>query len=385
MNRQIDASMRGIRVIIAGGGTGGHLFPGIAIAESLQELAPGCRVLFVGTGSPIEARVLPRTGFDFVKITSEGIKGRGSVARVRAVIKLLIGVFTAGRLIRRFSPDIVIGMGGYVSAPVVIAARLLGKKVVLCEQNALPGLTNRLLARFADRVCISHDAAAGRLSARRTLTTGNPVRKDFLRAMGEAKRGSGNGAEKFTVFIVGGSQGAHGINVAVTEALAQLKNQPDLRFVHQTGEADVQMVEQAYAQAGIGAVVKPFFDDMAARYLAADLVVCRAGATTVAEITCMGKTCIFVPFPGAADDHQAFNANALVEANAAEVILQKELTGKKLADRINFYAASPDVLSAMAERSKQLGRPDAGRQVAQVCLSVAAGKKSQREWEYQCI
>ncbi|MFZ5564056.1 MAG: undecaprenyldiphospho-muramoylpentapeptide beta-N-acetylglucosaminyltransferase [Thermodesulfobacteriota bacterium] len=385
MDRRTDISARPVSAIIAGGGTGGHLFPGIAIAESLQDLAPGCRVLFVGTGSAIEARVLPRTGFSHEAIASEGIKGRGAMARVRALAKLVAGIFTAGRLIRRFSPDVVIGMGGYVSAPVVIAARLLGRKVVLCEQNALPGLTNRVLARFADLVCVSHDAAAGRISAGRTLTTGNPVRKDFLKAMGDARPAPDDGQKKFTVFIVGGSQGAHGINVAVTESLAHLKNRKSFRFVHQTGEADVKMVEAAYKRAGVESQARVFFDDMAARYLDADLVVCRAGATTVAEITCMGKACIFVPFPGAADDHQAFNAEALVADGAAEMILQKDLTGEKLAGRINFYAASPDALSAMAERSRRLGKPDAGRRVAQACLSVVSGGRTQKDWVYQCI
>lgn len=385
MNRQTGSTTGEMRVIIAGGGTGGHLFPGIAIAESLKEMAPGCRVLFVGTGSPIEQRVLPNTGFAFETIATEGIKGRGPVAKVRAVAKLLAGVVSAGRLVRRFDPAVIIGMGGYVSAPVVIAARLMGRKVVLCEQNALPGLTNRVLARFADLVCVSHDATAGRLGAAKTLITGNPVRKDFLNAMGETGRGARENGQRFTVFIVGGSQGAHGINLAVTEALVLLEHRENIHFVHQTGTADLQMVEQAYKRAGIDPVAQPFFDDMAARYAAADLVICRAGATTVAEITCMGKACIFVPFPGATDDHQAFNAEALVKAGAAEMIRQKDLTGRVLADRIGFYATTPGALETMAEKSRHLGKPGAGRRVARACLALATDGNRQEAGVFQCI
>ncbi len=366
-----------IRAIITGGGTGGHLFPGIAIAESLRETAPGCELLFVGTGSPIEKRVLPGAGFAFERISAEGIKGRGALAGARAILKLCAGVFKAARLIVKFKPDVVIGMGGYSSAPVVICAMLLGKRIVICEQNALPGITNRLLSRFADWVCVSHEQAAGRLSAKRVSVTGNPVRKSFLKAVedaGESSAGQDSASDGFTVFIVGGSQGAHGINMAVTQGLAYIDQELGIKFVHQTGEADLAMVRKAYESHGMESVVEPFFNDMACWYRIADLVICRAGATTVAEVTCMGKPCIFVPFPGAADDHQTYNAKALVDAGAAEMIAESGFTGKVFADRVVFYASHRGILAQMSKRCRQMGKPDAARRVAKVCLAVASGK-----------
>ena len=374
----------GPRVIIAGGATGGHLFPGIAIAEHLREARPGCELVFVSTGTAIEKRALPRTGFAFKRIATEGIKGRGPVARVRALVKLAAGIAVAVGLIRRFKPDLIVGMGSYSSAPVVIGGWLLGVPIALHEQNALPGMTNRMLSRLADRMFVSFPKTAGRWPAGKVRITGNPVRKDILQAMA----GAGTAAPDksgFTVMIIGGSQGAGAINRAVAGSLAHLAEKSDLFFIHQTGEADEAAVRRAYQQEGLKCRVQAFFDDMADCYSRADFLICRAGATTVAEIVCLGKPALLVPFPYAADDHQTENASALVEAGGAEMIQETELTGRTVAEKVTYYAAHRPLLKEMAEKLKAIGKPEAGKIIAEECLALMARAKKRRSFIYACI
>lgn len=374
----------GPRVIIAGGATGGHLFPGIAIAEQLREARPTCDLMFVSTGTAIEKRVLPRAGFNFKRIATEGIKGRGMVGRIRALAKLAAGIVVAGRLIRRFKPDLIVGMGSYSSAPVVICGWLMGVPIALHEQNALPGITNRMLSRLADNIYVSFPKTAGRWPAGKVRITGNPVRKDILRAMTDNSGGAADDGV-FTVLVIGGSQGAGGINRAVTGALAYLTEKKSLFFIHQTGEADEAAVRRRYQQEGVEGRVQAFFDDMADCYSRADFLICRAGATTVAEIVCLGKPAILVPFPFAADDHQTENARALVEAGGAEMIQESELTEQVVAEKISYYAAHRDVLKKMAERLKAIGKPEAGGIIAGECLDLIARAKKRRSIIYSCI
>ena len=372
-----------MRIIIAGGGTGGHLFPGIAIADALATRDKKNRVLFVGTGKPFEISVLSKTAFKYKSITAEGIKGRGLWRQIVSVLKIPKGIFESIMILKDFRPDLVIGVGGYSAGPVVIAAWLMGIKIVLHEQNILPGITNRILSGFADRIYVSFkDTRLERfrwlapIEPKKLLVSGNPVRKEILQSVMDQQDKSlaDTGQKKpFTVLILGGSQGAHSINMAVLEALEYLKEKDKYFFVHQTGSADEQDVKKAYMKNGISCMVKSFFDDMARQYHNADLIVCRAGATTVAEIAVMGKGVIFIPYPFAADNHQVFNAGSLENAGAAEMILQKDLTGKRLAKRIEHYASNPGALKAMASRAKSISRPDAAEAIVDDCYRLIEG------------
>ncbi|MGE0084620.1 MAG: undecaprenyldiphospho-muramoylpentapeptide beta-N-acetylglucosaminyltransferase [Desulfococcaceae bacterium] len=362
-----------LRIIIAGGGTGGHLFPGIAIANAFMERDAQNRILFAGTGKSVEMTIVAQAGFPHRKITAEGLKARGLTAQIRSLLKLPLGIWESVRMIREFRPHMVIGVGGYSSGPVVLAARLLGVKIVLHEQNRVPGITNRVLSFFADRVCASFPPSgekgfpASVMASGRIRVTGNPVRKEIL-LIGGKKSESQN--KFFTVFITGGSQGAHRINTVMTEAVHHLKNPQEFCFVHQTGPQDESAVRQTYYDAGISFEVRPFFTDMPIRYRNADLIICRAGASTVAEITAMGKPAVFIPFPHAADDHQTMNAHALVRAGAAEMIAEKDLDARKFAEKIAYFADHPEMLKKMAGKAKIFGKPDAAEQIADVCCSI---------------
>ena len=372
-----------MRIIIAGGGTGGHLFPGIAIADAFATRDEKNRVLFVSTGKPFEISVLSKKAFKHRSITAEGIKGRGLWRQAVSVLKIPKGIFESIMILKDFRPDLVIGVGGYSAGPVVIAAWLMGIKIVLHEQNILPGITNRILSGFADRIYVSFkDTRLERfrwlapIDPKKLLVSGNPVRKEILQSVMDQQDKSlaDTGQKKpFTVLILGGSQGAHSINMAVLEALEYLDEKDKYFFVHQTGSADEQDVKKAYMKNGISCMVKPFFDDMARQYHNADLVVCRAGATTVAEVAVMGKAVIFIPYPFAADNHQVLNAGSLENAGAAEMILQKDLTGRRLAERIEHYASSPEALKAMASRAKSIGRPDAAEFIVDDCYRLIEG------------
>ncbi|MCK4469386.1 MAG: undecaprenyldiphospho-muramoylpentapeptide beta-N-acetylglucosaminyltransferase, partial [Desulfobacterales bacterium] len=298
--------------------------------------------------------------------------------------KIPKAIFESIMILKDFRPDLVIWDGGYSAGPVVIAAWLMGIKIVLHEQNILPGITNRILSGFADRIYVSFkDTRLERfrwlapIEPKKLLVSGNPVRKEILQSIMDQQDKSlaDTGQKKpFTVLILGGSQGAHSVNMAVLEALEYLKEKDKYFFAHQTGSADEQDVKKAYMKNGISCMVKSFFDDMAQQYHNADLVVCRAGATTVAEIAVIGKGVIFIPYPFAADNHQVFNAGSLENASAAEMILQKDLTGKRLAKRIEHYASNPGALKAMASRAKSIGRPDAAEAIVDDCYRLLGAK-----------
>ena len=355
-----DATAR--RVIIAGGGTGGHLFPGIAIAREFMARCPENRVLFVSTANEFERSVLADAGFELKKITVKGIKGKGLVSKCRSMVLIPVGVVQSLSILVAFKPDLVVGVGSYAAGPVALAARLLGIHVVLHEQNILPGITNRTLARFARRIYVSFEQTAGRFDVSKVRFTGNPVRREILNLMSEEENaGERTSGEPLTLLIAGGSQGAHSINTTMLAALPLLKDRKQLTIIHQTGAADEATVREAYRSEGLNASVQAFFDNMDQQYRQADLVICRAGATTVAELTVAGKAVIFVPFPFAADNHQSLNARTLESAGAAEVIEQKDLTADILANRINFYAANRQKLAGMSRRARAFGKPEAAR------------------------
>jgi UDP-N-acetylglucosamine--N-acetylmuramyl-(pentapeptide) pyrophosphoryl-undecaprenol N-acetylglucosamine transferase len=363
-----------LAVVIAGGGTGGHIFPGIALAEAFQEMNPASRILFAGTGNRLETEAIRRTPFEHRAISAGGLKGRGPIRQAAALLKVAKGLMESFALLRTFKPNLVIGVGGYVSGPMVLAARLLGITCVLQEQNVVPGITNRMLAPLVRRIFATFPDTRGKVFRKKMVVMGNPVRKDFLQSMdafGNAE--SGKTKDRFTVLVVGGSQGAKGINEAVTEALDHLPLER-MEFVHQTGMNELSSVRAAYGVRGAMATVEPFFVDIANWYRATDLVICRSGATTVAEVTAMGKPAVFIPFPFAADDHQRLNAQSLVEQGAAEMILEKDLTGKLLAGRISYYEHHPEALCAMAEKARACGKPDAARRIVEDCYGLLEGR-----------
>ena len=367
-----------MRVIIAGGGTGGHLFPGIAIAMEFVAKDPGSSILFVGTGNLFEKSTVGKAGFDHKSITAEGIKGRGFLKMMRSLFKIPKGLFESFKIIKGFNPHIVVGVGGYSAGPVILTAWLLGVKTAIHEQNIIPGITNRILAHFAGRIYVSFEGTKLPAAFEKTLVAGNPVRREILDTAKDAAEAgivTGPGSKKpFTVLVVGGSQGAHSINMAIGEALTHIKAKEKYLFVHQTGASDEKRVAGFYTQYGIPCIVKPFFDDMAKRYSQADLIICRAGATTVAEVTAMGLGAIFIPFPFAADNHQAKNARALSDAGAAEMIIETDLNGKMLAERIEYFAGHAGELHKMASAAKKFSRPDAAELIVNDCYRIVNGK-----------
>ncbi|MGD9368917.1 MAG: undecaprenyldiphospho-muramoylpentapeptide beta-N-acetylglucosaminyltransferase [Desulfobacteraceae bacterium] len=359
MQKKVKASRSddGYRMVVAGGGTGGHLFPGIAIAQAFKSRLEKNSVLFVNAGRPLERKVLSELGWDQKAISIEGIKGRGRWHQIRAAIMIPGAIWRAWRILKNFKADVVLSVGGYSAGPVAVAASLLGVTTVLHEQNRLPGVTNRILGRVVDRIYLSFEESREYFDPDKIKVTGNPVRDEIL-ALATQCAEPANG-DLFTVLVVGGSQGAHAINQAVVDALHELKDVDGLRFVHQTGPEDKAAIEAAYDQTGVPATVQPFFHDMARLYKAADMVICRAGATTVAEITVIGKAAVFVPFPFAADDHQTLNAQALSDAGAAEMIAQDDLSGSVLAKLIKGYRENRILLTEMGAKARALGRPGA--------------------------
>lgn len=369
------ASEEGLRIVIAGGGTGGHLFPGIAIAEAFEARIAGSRPLFITTGRPIEERVLAAGTYATCRITAAGFKGVGPVGKLKALFKVPAGLIAALMLFIRFRPHAVVGMGAYSAAPVIVAAWMLRIFRVIHEQNRIAGMTNRFLARFANRIYVSFPDTAIGARPDKILFTGNPIRGAIGQA--QAKELAEAGLKPFTVLILGGSQGAHAINLSVMAALAHLQASQwgtRLRFIHQTGAADCEMVREAYAKAGIEARVDAFFDDMAACYAAADLIICRAGATSVAETAAAGLPAVFIPYPYAADNHQYFNAKSLVDAGAAEMIDQEKAGGHVLAERILFYAENEAERTQMQARIRDFSRPDAAQAiVSDICRALGTG------------
>jgi UDP-N-acetylglucosamine--N-acetylmuramyl-(pentapeptide) pyrophosphoryl-undecaprenol N-acetylglucosamine transferase len=370
-------------VLIAGGGTGGHLFPGIALAEEVVDRHPRNDAIFVGTDRGLEARVVPQNGFVFEAIKSRGLKGMGFVKLLLGLLLLPLSFLSALSLLRKYKPDVVVGVGGYSSGPVVMSAWLMRIPTAIQEQNALPGLTNKILGKFVDAVFLSFEGAIPFFPYKRAHVLGNPIRRGLLENFLRSKTVH----ETFTLLIFGGSLGARGLNTRVIEALPFLKDlKGHIVITHQTGKNDLETVKKGYAEADFPADVREFIDDMAGAYLGADLVLCRAGATTLAELTVCKKPSILVPFPHATDDHQAVNAKALVDAGAAVMFREAELTGEKLAATIRELKNDPVRLQKMEKAAGALGRPEAAREIAdvlqQLCLEkwgALTGKKREGE------
>jgi UDP-N-acetylglucosamine--N-acetylmuramyl-(pentapeptide) pyrophosphoryl-undecaprenol N-acetylglucosamine transferase len=353
-----------VRMLVAGGGTGGHVFPGIALAEEIVGRHPENDVVFVGTAHGMEATKVPEVGFPIELVAVRGLKGKGPLDLLAGLLLLPAAFLRCLRILRRWRPDVVVGVGGYASGPVVVAAWCLRIPTAVQEQNALPGLTNRLLGRIARRVFIAFEPARAHFPAGRAVLAGNPVREEALGAGGEVGRGAG-----LRLLVLGGSQGARGVNRLVTGALPALAAAGlAVSFVHQSGEAERDAVAAAYRGAEIGAEVAAFFDAMGERYCAADLVVARAGAGTIAEIAANGRPAILIPFPHAAGDHQSVNARWLAERGGAVVIEERGANAvDELARTIAALAADRERLRAMAAASAAVGVRDAAARIVDEC------------------
>ena len=359
--------MKPMRVVIAGGGTGGHLYPGIAVARELLARAPDARITFAGTARGIEARVVPREGFELDLLRSAGLKGKSVAALARGLTLLPLSALDAWAIVSRRAPDVVIGVGGYSSGPVVLAAALRRVPTMVHEQNAVPGLTNRLLARFVSAAAVTFESTAA-FFGRRAIVSGNPVRPEFFAESGTA--GAAGGRPR--VLIFGGSQGAHAINVAMVAAAPKLAAvRGGLAITHQTGERDLAMVQAGYRSAGLDADVEPFLYAMDREMKRADLVVSRAGSTTLAELAAAGRPALLVPLPTATDDHQRRNAEVVAAAGAADVLDQRTLTGELLAERISALVSDRARLDRMSKAARTLARPDAANVIVDRVLELA--------------
>jgi len=360
-----------MKVIIAGGGTGGHLFPGIAVAREIQRRRPGSTILFVGAQQGIETKIVPREGFELRTLPIGGVKGLGIGRQVRNLIGMASGVFKARTILRDFKPDAVIGVGGYASFPMLSAAVLAGLPRVIMEQNAIPGLANRVLGKWMNFVAVT-DARTRSFFGERAIVTGNPVRPEF-KSIGPKRH-----AAPYTILVFGGSQGAQSINRAVMDGLDSLLDwKEQLRFVHQTGERQLEEVKNAYGSRGFHADVRTFFDNFHEQYAAADLIVSRSGATTVAEIKAAGRAAILIPFPFAADDHQTKNARAMADDNAAVLISNAELNGKRLADAIRELIGNPGRLQEIESNARRIAILDAEERIVNL-VETAVGSRNRR-------
>lgn len=360
------------RFLITGGGTGGHVYPGLAVAEQLQRLAPGCEVRFAGTGKGIESQLVPRAGYRFSRVPASGVRGLGAKARLLFLLNFAAGLLRSLLLLVLWRPDLVLGTGGYVIGPVMTAARLLGIRCVLQEQNSVPGSANRLVARWAERVYLGFAAAADRFGAAKCVTTGNPVRGAFTR---ESDPGPGDwhdlGAPGGRVLVFGGSGGARTLNDAVIGAVERWPGDPGHGLLAQTGGVQLDEVRTAVAQSGRTNVrVEPYLLEMVQALRWADLVVCRAGAMTLAELQAMGKPAVLVPFPFATDDHQTHNARDCERAGAAVVLPDAECTPDRFLELTAQLLADPQRLQAMGAAARGLSRPGAADEIARDMLSL---------------
>lgn len=362
-------SLPSLRVLMAAGGTGGHIFPALAVAEELarRREPSGAQFQFLGTERGLESRLIESAGFPYRAIRAAGLKGIRGWRRA-GNFAVLPGTFLDSfRVLRTFRPDVAIGMGGYVAGPVLLEAALLRIPTVLIEPNATPGFTNRALASVVTGAAIGFEQTASYFGAKARLT-GLPVRRAFFDVPRREHR------PPFTVLVFGGSQGSAALNRCLVESLPMLASRP-WHVVHQTGEREFNPVRERYLRAGVAGDVRPFIDDMPAAFACADLIICRAGASTVGELAAAGKAALLVPFPGATDQHQLQNARALERAGAAGVIEQSELTPARLVAEIDALLASPERLSGLEQAARSLAKPAAAAEIARLVEEVAEGKR----------
>jgi len=376
--RAAGGEIRVLRVLMVAGGTGGHIFPALAVAEELRQRAmrrdsggPGCSILFMSTGGALEARVVRAAGFPLRTVAAAGLKGIGGWRRLRNLLVLPRSAIETALVLREFQPDVVVGLGGYLAGPAVLEAALRDIPTMLIEPNAVPGFTNRVLAPVVRIAAVAFEEAASLYGAKGRLT-GHAVRKAFNVVPPKQH------VPPFTILILGGSQGAAAINDCVVRSLPLLRGDGDsLTFIHQTGDRDYDGVRRAYQERGLRAEVHPFIENVPEAFARADLVVSRAGATTVAELAAAGKAALLIPFPGATDQHQLGNAQAMERAGAAGVIQQAELTPQRLVMELRTLLGDLRRLAAMEQAAKRLARPDAASRIADLIEGLALGRTSE--------
>jgi UDP-N-acetylglucosamine--N-acetylmuramyl-(pentapeptide) pyrophosphoryl-undecaprenol N-acetylglucosamine transferase len=359
--------IKAVRLVVTGGGTGGHLFPGIAVAEAIMAERVGSQVLFIGTDRQIDSQVLGQSPFATASLQCQGLKGKSISAALAALVQLPLAFGKAIAILRKFDPDLVLGVGGYVTGPVVLAAKVLGIPTCIHEQNSIPGLANKMLGKFVDRIFLSIPGSESFFPKGRFLLTGNPVRSAILACNNfqAEKRGA-------ALLVIGGSQGAHRLNTLVADGLCAAK--PDLPegflVIHQTGRHDEEKIKKQYDAAGIKSEVAPFFSDMANVYRRVDLIVSRAGATSLAEICVLGKPSILIPYPYAADNHQEHNALMVAERGGALIRRESELASPLLAADIIRIIKDPEEIRRMGERARQVALPGATKAIVKECLAM---------------
>jgi UDP-N-acetylglucosamine--N-acetylmuramyl-(pentapeptide) pyrophosphoryl-undecaprenol N-acetylglucosamine transferase len=355
-----------MKVLIAAGGTGGHIYPGIAVAKEILRRNAASEVLFVGTARGLETRIVPENGFQLSLINSAGLKNVGLAGKLKGVAVLPKSFAEARRLIKEFKPDVVVGAGGYVSGPVLMMASLMRFPTLVMDSNALPGFTNRRLAMFVDKAALTFEEALP-FFGKKGVVTGNPVRKEFFEI------DPPESDDKVRLLIFGGSQGAQAINTAVIDALPKISvGDVTVEVTHQTGESEFEKVREAYTRTGWErADVRRYISDMVSQFAKSDLIICRAGATTCAELAAAGKASIMIPLPTAADDHQRKNAEAMQRAGASRMILQKDLNGDVLAKEISELISSPDAITRMEVSAKAMARKDAAEATVNLIEELA--------------
>lgn len=347
--------------MIMAGGTGGHVFPALAVADDLR--ARGWRVVWLGARTGMEATLVPQHGYELAPIRFAGLRGKGLAAKLLLPLNLLVAFWQSLRAIRAHRPDVVLGMGGYIAFPGGMMAALLGRPLAIHEQNSIAGLANRVLAGVADRILVAFPGAL-----KKSVLTGNPVREAIARVAPPAERFAGRSGP-LRVLVVGGSLGAAALNERVPQAIALVPAGERPHVVHQSGAKHLDALRAGYAAAGVAADVRPFIEDMARAYADADVVICRAGAITVAELAAAGVASVLVPFPFAVDDHQTTNARYLADAGAALLVQQRDLTAEGLAATLR--GLTRDRLLDMGSKARALGKPGATRAVAEACMELA--------------
>jgi len=361
------------KVVIAGGGTGGHLFPGIALAKALRKSDMTIEISFVGTKQGIESKVLPGEGFKLKTIISSGLLGTKGLKRWVSWSKLPVGTAQSLCFLIRNRPNLVVGVGGYASAPLVFSAWLLRIPILIHEQNAFPGMANKWLGKIADKVAVSYKESKEFFSKKKVEVTGNMIDEKLCQPKEKFPPPL---KQPFGILILGGSQGAHSINMAMLEALDLLSDRKERLYItHQTGDADYENVKKKYAEKQFSANVMSFITDMPMRYRLASLVICRSGATTLAEVTAAGKVSALIPFPYAANNHQEHNARIIEAANAGEVILDEEISGERLAKSIKKAMDEPKNLERMENNSYRLGSRGATEKVRKICFELMSTAK----------
>jgi len=368
-----------LRIIIAGGGTGGHLFPGIAIARELKKRCEEAHILFVVGKRKMERDIILKAGFEIRSIDVEGMVGKDLLQLIRAFFKVIISTIQSLSIMRNFKPHLAVGVGGYTSGPVCLIGWFLRVPTAIHEQNSIPGITNRILAPLVKKVFISFEESTMYFKKKTLFLSGNPVREEIMDPTIFSKRVSRSADDlnkkRFVILVMGGSQGAKAINKAVLSALKELKKGDFLPFViHQTGSQELKEITAKYNAIGIDGEVTAFIDNMAAAYARADLVICRAGATTIAELAALGKPSILVPYPYATHKHQDVNARALAAYGGADIIIQRDLNGTTLAQKIRMYMEKPDILQQMSLFALKAGRPQAKEIIVEGLLELIRGR-----------